>query len=300
MASSMWECRFCATWMGWNVVKCYGCRTRWQDCQVRRSKSAGREKSKEQQGGARKRSALSPFGGKENESAPAKTPWVNTTPQTRVQARVPLPEQDKVDKQEKQNKEGSNAAASSATPYTEGQIKDQLSMLIRNAGTTLAPEMKDALEKLTTPTNTPEEGLRHSHVYKVENSRRSLVKLREKITEADRDWRNFESILTKKYEAQKTAFLTTRQELLGAYKARLEQYNQAVEELKLRAGAEKTHTTGNLEHVNMEPPAWASNLLGLPDLPDMIEIDTPDDGRSTTPPQKQRKVGDDPNKDGEK
>ena len=278
------------------MVRCYSCRTKWQDCQLRRSKSATRELSlkaqktqktqAEQQGGPKKRTALSPFGAREEQG---KTPWVTTTPQTRVQTKTQLPDE------EKQNKE----AASSATPaitgdtsYTEAQIKDQLAVLIKNAGSTLNQGMREALEKLTTQTSTPEEpeGIRHAHVFKVENTRKALVKIKEKIMDADREWKSFESILMKKYESQKLAFLATRQDLVNAYKTKLEQYNLAVEEVKVKAAAEKTQAAGTVENIDIEPPPWSAGTTVLPTFPDMIDIDDPHEEATTrTPPQKLRR-----------
>ena len=78
--------------------------------------------------------------------------------------------------------------------------------------------MKQAIEKLTEkPSETSAgstDGVNHTHVYRVDNAKRAMLKVEEKLKETDCEWTEFKTAIKLKFDLQREAYCKSRAELV--------------------------------------------------------------------------------------
>ena len=269
------------------MTSCSRCGAWWQTCQSTKSKARARhrEPSKPRERVAMNRGALSPFSAGRKNGKKDSEPWVATTPQSRINAILPAKEE--IEK----STPAPSASASTGTQVTNEQAREQLQALLSQSGETLSAEMKQALLGLTKP---PEEveGLKHSHLYRLENAKKGVVKLRERLASVDSEWAKFMKALSSKYTQQRDGYLVSRKEIVEALNAKIAQYNQAQEEIKSKA---KAGTGDSLKeddsNPNGETPPWTADIELIDLEGDQSALDFSSDIRQ---PYKHRRVSPQP------
>ena len=259
--------------MGMKQLTCTSCYGKWQDVQWsrKRSQSRGIKRTEDKTESKSKSSALSPFRagtttGAATESG-APTPWVPTSPALRT----PTPKPEAAEKSGK----GSGKSA-----QEEG--KDQLAKVLQ-AIPGITDEAKVAIQKVL---NKDEETgpIKPTHVYKIDNLRKTLSKQEEKLRALDGEWKNFQARMKQKFEEQRKGFLEQREELVKLINEKQMALDSALADMKTRALAEKSSA------INLEDDDVKDDVT-LPWDVEMDKFQEPEDfARATSPMRKIQKV----------
>ena len=261
---------------------CHRCGGFWQQAQWReRKRSKSARKPREQKGATGKGGgALSPFRSgltmpADSSAGVAGMPWVAASPQ----AMTPL------------HRKALPDGPETAYAKGEGKGKADLSagrlMEIIQATNGLSEDVKGNLQKIIKEEGKTENTgvVKHSHLYRLENLRKSLEKHQERLASLDGNWKDFQLKIKAKYAEQRQGYMNLRKEIVESLENKQASYEEALTELKQRAEAEQSMSV-EVEDLTQEDEVDFKALPWEIDL----EMEKLDEVRAPSPPRKSQKL----------
>ena len=163
-----------------------------------------------------------------------RTPWVATTPNSRVSTVTnATPPQSTVDAAK--SKEENTALPPDPVlppPPTADQAKllEHLRGLRQGMGA-LPPELEQKLRDLEDKMGGAEAKLNHGHLNKMQKVQKQVTGITEKIRKLDADWQTFVTQVEERFQKHKGLFLETRAKLVLAHRQKLEELATIKEEI---------------------------------------------------------------------
>lgn len=215
--------------MGLAVQHCNNCNRHWKqadyDSQMKRSKSKSQDAKKRSKSRERKPKGAQAQAQERGPTSDqnslqvfvSKTPWINTTPRTKVDAEVGLKDDDLPPQPNLPPPPG----PPQLTPQQE-QYKQQLVMLKAMRGS-LPVDLEKELQELSTEQQLPV--LTHKHINQLTKMEKAVSTLQKKLAEMDAQWQAFVEEANAKFSKHKEMFLDARGHLLKSLQEKVSELN---------------------------------------------------------------------------
>ena len=156
-------------------------------------------------------------------------PWIASSPLLRT----PVAKPEGVEKAAEKSGKGSQQKP------LDGSAGQHLMQIVKDLHG-VPQEAKEAIQKAivdnTADANSP---VRHAHLYRVENLKRTVDKFQSKLQDLDVEWASFTERMKEKFAVQRKAYLASREQISKALAEKSQQLDEAMSDLKRRAALQK-------------------------------------------------------------
>ena len=165
-----------------------------------------------------------------------KTPWVATTPNTRVSNTTPAQEEMSVHKLQSSGKDSMGSLPPEPTlpmPATAPDANRMLEHLtgLKQAMGQLPEELEKKLLELQDASKANEKLLNHGHLNRLGKIQRQLQTTRDKVDKLDQDWKGFVGQVQERFQKHKELFLETRKQLCLTFQQKQQELVQVKAEI---------------------------------------------------------------------
>ena len=224
-----WLCKKCQIRHSVSKEHCSKCGQHWSKVWAnrtprRRERSKSSSQAKAPPKTAEAENELAVFAGK--------TPWVATTPNTRVsQVTTPQSREEAAPSEPlKPDMPPEPVLPTPPVPEDETKMLEHLRGL-KQALHGLPQELDQKLQELEAKQQSQETKLSHGQLNKMGKVQRQITTLSEKIVKLDQDWQTFVSQVEERFRKHKGLFLSTRTDLLQARKEKVAELEQIKAEI---------------------------------------------------------------------
>ena len=256
--SQIWWCRFCEVRMGITSTHCNHCNRHWKQAQYdptkERAKSQSREKKR-----SKSRSAsnmTTPRQGREQSKEETalqmfteKTPWVATTPKTRMEVEPAGEEILQTD---------STADSTAGKTLTEQQEKYKQQLLdLKQCRGSLPADLEKELQELLPAVQMPI--LTHKHLNLLSKLEKTVSAIYKKITEMDSQWQIFVAQANEKFNKHKSLYVQSRDQLLQDLREKNGELNRLKAEIT--AASEGLQPQVLEDEIEQVPPEALASMM---------------------------------------
>lgn len=261
-----WQCNSCRVWVSIQQDKCTQCGQHWAKV-WKKSRSRQRQRSQSRKHLMTDKTERQAEQDTENLNVFAvKTPWVATTPNTRVSTTTPAQEEMSVHKLQSSGKDSMGSLPPEPTlpmPPTAPDANRMLEHLtgLKQAMGQLPEELEKKLLELQDASKANEKLLNHGHLNRLGKIQRQLQTTRDKVDKLDQDWKGFVGQVQERFQKHKELFLETRKQLCLTFQQKQQELVQVKAEIA-RASQSLMANVAEIEDLDeMDDGALQANLL---------------------------------------